>query len=126
MSCWKPRRVRLAALAAQAATVPLGVDLRLPEDCPPDVRQIARQLAADGPRLLIGQDPAAVGLLASRDRLGRPAVAIVPLEKLWQMATRAKLARRERPGWFHALIVGDRRGGIAYLATPSQIDRGAA
>lgn len=98
----------------------LAADLRIPADCADDEREIMHHMTAAAPRLLTGRDPAAVGLLAGRDTAGRIVIAPLPLAQVWAMATRAGLARRERRGWFHALVIGERRGGIAYLAGPAE------
>jgi len=133
MSRWS-RHARRQQLPA-ASPLPLAASLDLPPDCPDDVRDLARMVAAEGPGLLAGLDPWRHGLIAVHPRspacpdslapTGQMAAFVVPLAQLEAMTRKNGLTGQARSGWFFALLFGATRSACLHLK-PAEADRGAA
>ena len=107
---WRPRRARVRARLAP----PQVVATTIPPTTPGELQELARLVAARGPALLVGHDPAAVGLLAvpprspaCPERLQASDVFVVPREMLERLARNTSIQRRPPPGSFWALLFGE-------------------
>jgi len=117
-----PRRARRQRTEEAPALAFLG----LPNNTPTDVRDLARLVAAEGPRLLAGLDPTRVGLAAVHPRspacpddlaaAGEMFITIEAINEIEALARRLNLAARQRPGWFGCLLVGAKTSGFVHLA----------
>ena len=129
MSRWSPRRARRPQ---PPLPLPPAASLDLPADCPCDVRELARLVAAEGPALLGGLSPDDAGLIAVHPRspscpdglaaAGKTFTAVVPAEELEGLAREAGLTAQHRPGWFGCLLVGIETSGFCYLAPTTRVD----
>ena len=129
---WSPRRqARRPHTPQPPAGWPSLVSLSLPDETPPDVRDLARTACLDGPGLLAGFSPDDAGLvlvhprseaaLPDFARRGRVLATVEPIEELEALARRLNLAGRRRPGWFGCLLVGIETSGFIHLAPASRV-----
>ncbi len=132
MSRWNARR---AARRGPRPVVPgwpgNAVALDLPASTPVDVAELARLAAVDGPALLAGRDPEAVGLLVvhphspvcpdGHARAHRVVCRVVRLSWLQQLATRLRLRGDldAGPGRFAAVLVGASQSARMTLTDPA-------
>jgi len=131
MSRWSRRHARRQQQPA-ASPLPLMASLDLPQDCPTDVRDLARTAGTEAPELLAGLDPDHVGLVlihprspacpGPQARAGRVFATIEPRAHLEELARKVRLTAQHRPGWFGCLLVGIETSGFCYLAPTTRVD----
>jgi hypothetical protein len=86
----------------------------IPPTAPEELQELARLVARCGPALLVGHDPAAVGLLAVHpsspacpEKLQKSDVFVVPRGMLERLARNTSIQRQPPPGTFWALLFGE-------------------